>query len=513
MRPTLPPHSLVPIACLALACVASTALAQTPVATPTESSGLRRNAALLMLEYQTIKVPGDQSIDLMGIHVYNQVFDGLHVGLGFYAPLFKGEYGGFVAADIGAHVRRQLSGPLFATAGLSVGGGGGGRSVEHSKVLSGTGGFAKGYLGLGYDFGDFTVGVSATRLKFRKSAIDGTQASLFMEIPYSYLTGPFSGHGQPLPLSDDRRAAQEMGENMLSLTLDNYRQIDPRGSNKSTLRTADLQYAHFFAKDSYWFAALGLGYRGLPLYNQLLGGVGQRLRLTPNITLLGQLGVGSGGYAPEVVDTRSGLLVYPKLAAEYAVTRDLGLAFSVGYLTAPRGSSRNQTYGLTLVHHLRSGQGSADPASTASYQGLRVSLFHQTGYHLRYRDIDQPPLQMLGLQLDIPLGQRWYLPLQASGAYNAYLGYPGYAEVLAGVGLQTLALPGDRLQAYGQLMAGANVHGKAAKLSAGLRYILTERLALSLGAGHIEARSAAGNRFSSDNLAVGLDYRFAIPTR
>lgn len=506
-------HSAISIASMSMVCAATTALAQSPAALPSEPAGLRPNAAMLMLEYQTIKVPGDKPIDLMGFHVYNKVFDGFYVGAGFYAPLFKGEYGGFVAADIGVHVRRGLVGPLFATAGLSAGGGGGGRSIEQSKLLSGTGGFAKGYLGVGYDFGDFTVGVSASKLKFRKSIIDGTQANLFVEMPYSYLTGPFSGHGQPLPPTDDRRAAQEMGENMLSLTLDNYRQIDPKGSNKSTVQIADLQYAHFFAQDTYWFAALGLGYRGLPLYNQLLGGVGRRLRLTPDITLYGQLGVGSGGYAPEVIDTNSGLLVYPKLAAEYALSRDLGLAFSVGYLTAPKGSSRNQTYGLNLIQHLRSGQGGDGPAKPASYQGLRVSVFHQTAYHLRYRDIDQPPLQMIGLQLDIPLGQRWYLPLQASGAYNAYLGYPGYAEVLAGIGLQTHAPPGDRLQAFGQLMGGANVHGKAAKLSAGLRYILSERLALNLTAGHMEARNASGARFNSDTLAVGLDYRFSIPTR
>ena len=93
-------------------------------------------------------------------------------------------------------------------------------TTTRRKMNAITGGFTKGYLGLGYDFGDFTVGASVSKLKFRKSIIDSTQANLFMEIPYSYLTGPFSGHGQPLPPGDDRRAAQEMGENMLSLTLD-----------------------------------------------------------------------------------------------------------------------------------------------------------------------------------------------------------------------------------------------------------------------------------------------------
>ena len=507
MLRTLSRHAVIPSACIALCFAACSALAQ-----PSEPADLRANEALLTLEYQTIKVPGDRPIDLMGFHVYNKVFDGVYLGAGFYAPLLKGEYGGFVAADIGAHVRGRLAGPVLGLAGLSVGGGGGGRSIEHSKLLAGSGGFAKGYLGLGYDFGSLTLGATVSTLKFRKSIIDGTQANLFIEIPYTYLTGPFSGHGRPLPPADDSRAGQEMGENMLTLALDNYRQLDPKGANKNTLRVADLQYAHFFAPDTYWFAALGMGYHGLPLYNQLLGGLGQRLRLTPDITLYGQLGLGSGGYSPEQIDTNSGLLVYPKLAAEYALTRDLGLAFSLGYMTAPKGSSRNQTYGLSLTYHLRSGQG-ADTASPARYQGLRLSVFQQTGYHLRYRDTAQAPLQMLGLQFDIAIGQHWYLPLQASAAYTAHLGYPGYAEILGGIGVQSLALPGERLQAFGQVMGGANVHGKAAKASAGLRYILNERMALNLSVGRIVARSASGGNFSADNLAVGLDYRFSIPTR
>lgn len=477
---------------------------------PADPGALRRNDALLTLEYQTVKVPGDRPIDLLGFHAYQRVLDGVYLGGGFYAPLVSGAYGGFVAADLGVHLRRPLLGPVFAMAGLSAGGGGGGRSVEHSKLLSGSGGFAKAYAGLGYDFGGFTLGANVSRLKFRHAIIDGTQASLLLEMPFSYFTGPFSRQGQPLPPDDDRRAAAQMGENMLTLSLDNYHQRSPQGSNKGVIGVADLQFAHFFGADTYWFASLGMGYRGLPLYNQLLGGLGQRWRLARDLALYGQLGLGSGGYSSEVIDTASGLLVYPKLAVEYALTRDLGLAFSVGSLTAPRGSSRNQTWGLSLTQHLGSGRGDEGPVH---YEGLRLSVLHQTDFHLSYRETHRPALHMLGLQLDIPVGERWYLPLQASAAYNAYLGYPGYAEILGGLGVQTLAARGERLQAFGQVLAGANVHGKSAKASAGVRWLLDDRLALNFSVGRIEARSAGGGHFRADNLAFGLDYRFSVPTR
>jgi hypothetical protein len=501
--PTLPAPGIALALCIAV----TAAQAQSP-----EATELRSNDALLTLDYRAVKVPGDRPLDLAGFHAYRRLFGGVYAGGGFYAPLVKGAYGGFIAADLGLHLRRPLGGPWLLTAGLSGGGGGGGRSVEHSKLLSGSGGFAKAYAGLSHDFGDFSVGATVSRLKFRNALIDSTQGGLLLEMPFSHLTGPFSRHGQPLPPADDRRAAEEMGENMLTLSLDNYRQRSPQGSNKGTVGVAELQYGHFFGAASYWFASLGMGYHGLPLYNQLLGGLGRRWRISRDLTLYGQLGIGSGGYSSEVIDTASGLLVYPRLAAEYALTRDLGLSLSLGAMSAPKGSSRNQTWGLSLTQHLRSGR-SAEASGPAHYEGLRLSVLHQTDLNLSYRGVDRPALRMLGLQLDIPVGQRCYLPLQASAAYNAYLGYPGYAEILGGLGVQTLAAPGERWQAFGQLMAGANVHGKSAKASAGVRWLLDERLALNFSVGRVGARSAGGGQFKADNLALGLDYRFSIPSR
>ncbi len=477
-------------------------------------AGLRLNEALLTLDYQVIKVPGDEPIDLTGLHLHHKVHDGVYLGVGVYAPHLKGGYGGFMAFDVGAHLRYRLGGPWLATADLSGGGGGGGRSIAQSTVLSGTGGFVKASLGLAYDFGSFQLGASATRMRFRQSLIDGTQANVFVSVPYTYLTGAFARDGDRLTPEEDRRAAAEMGENMLTVTLDNFRQIDPQGSNKGTVRTADLQYAHFFRPDTYWFAALGVGYSGLPIYNQMLGGVGQRLQLSPRFNLYGQVGVGSGGYAPELIDTGPGLLLYPKLALEYELTRHLGLQLSVGYLSAPRATSRNQTYGLALTQHLRSGGPDGGTAGgPASWRGFRVSVFQQTEFNLVYNQIARNNLQLVGVQVDTPLGGRWYLPVQAAVAYNDYLGFPGYGELLAGLGVQTLTGPQERWQFFGQLMGGANVHGLGYKASGGVRYLLNDRLSLHLAAGHIETRKSDGRRFTAHSLGLGLDYRFSVPMR
>jgi hypothetical protein len=491
------------------------AAAQSPDAPAPAASGLRAKEALLLLDYLVIRVPGDQPIDLLGFHVNNKVADGLYVGAGLYAPLLKGAYGGFTAFDINAHARLRLTGPLFATAGLSAGGGAGGRSAENAKSLSGTGGFYKAYAGLGYDFGNFSLGANLSKMKFSRSPIDGTQANVFMEIPYTYLTGPFASHGQRLSAEEARQVASASSERMLTVIFDNFRQIHPEGSNKGNFNIVDLQYAQYVARDTYWFADLGVGYKGLPLSNQVLGGVGQRLQLTPGIAVYGQLGIGSGIYAPEVINTDSGLLVYPKVSAEFALTQDLGLSLSAGYLAAPKGTSKNASFGIALTHHIRAGNRPAaggDSDRLPSYQAFRVGLFQQTDLNVRYRDLDRGQLQMIGIQADAIVNDRWYVPLQASVATSTYLGYPGYGELLAGIGLQSRTDPGDRLQVFGQVMVGTNVHGLAAKAGGGLRYGLSDGIALQVAVGHIEARSAAGNRYTANSVGVGLDYRFSLPT-
>jgi hypothetical protein len=478
------------------------------------ASSLEPSKTLILLDYQRVAVQGDAPIDLLGSHFVRQVNDWLFLGLGVQAPLVSGNYGGFATFDIGAYAKKHLGSRVFATAGLFGGAGAGGRSVENAKTLSGNGTLTRAFVGLGYDFSNVSVGVNVSKLKIRGAAIGGTQANVFLEVPYSVLTGPFALHGQPLMPADASWAQSESGPSMLTLGADNFRQIHPQGSRKQSFSTADLQYSHFFLEDTYWFAGLGIGYRGLPTYNQFLGGIGHRLRLSQRLALYGQLGVGSGGYAPEVIDTGPGLVLFPKLAAEYAVTRNIGVSLTAGYMAAARGSSRNASYGLALTRHI----GVSDRADTPdnfgaspTYRGVRFGLYQLTAFGVRYAGVDRGTLPMLGIQGDLVIDDHWYVPLQAAAAYRSYLGYPGYDEVLAGIGLQSHASPADRLQVFAQAMAGANLHGRAAKVSLGTRVILSDSLSLSLVAGRTAAQSASGNRFSANSVAVGLETRFSFP--
>ncbi len=501
----------------------------TQEATPTQTAPIEPDAAesegpvrpklgraegMIVLDYQVVPVPREPSLDLLGFHVLAKLNDWMYLGVGGYAPLVKGAYGGFTAWDVAAHAQRRLWGNLFADGGISVGGGGGGKNKEHSKVLAGTGGFVKGYVGLGYDFTDFTVGANVARMKFNQSAIDSTQLNVFVQVPFSYAIGPYASSGEKLAVTDAQEDFANASENTLSFGLDNLVQIDPEGSNKATIRLVDLQFAHYMTSSTYWYASLGIGYHGMPLYNQVIGGLGYRFRASPRVDLHAQLGLGSGGWAPDRIDTGSGLLAYPKATAEYAINENIGLSVSAGYLFAPTGSSKNYTFGAALHYHLNPERGRSSERATSdgTLRGYRIGLFQQAALDVRDREVEGDRINMLSAQLDVIVGDHVYIPVQAAIGYEAYRGYPAYGELAAGVGLQSRYDRDTPLQFFGQLLGGTNPHGPIVKAGIGVNYGLGDHLAIYAAAGATVAIASNKTNFRSDNIGLGLTYRFSLPS-
>ncbi|MEO5688163.1 MAG: hypothetical protein ABIR54_12440 [Burkholderiaceae bacterium] len=518
MQPRLA-RGLVLIAAIALArpALCADAPAEGQIAKPASNvDALTPVDGLVMLDYQSIPIRGYPSIDLLGAHVLTQVSDGLYLGVGAHAPLVKGNYGGFMAFDVTLHAQHDVVGRLYADAGVSVGGGAGGGSAQQAKIIAGSGGFIKGYAGLGYRFDDFSAGVNLSRARFTQSVISGTQLDFFVQLPFTYTIGAYASAGRHYPL--DLAAAPAVPDaNVMTFGLDNFFQIKPTGSFKGTVSLADVQFDHFLTSDVYLLVEGSVGVRGLPIYNQILGGAGYRHAVDPRLKLSAQVAVGSGGYAPDRIDTGPGLLVYPKLSAEYRLTDSLGLSLTGGYLFAPRGTSRNLTLGAALDYHLSPDRwhlldgGSRDTV----HQGYRYSVFQQSELKPRIGDRTQGTIKLLTSQIDNILDDNVYLPMQASIAYSRFLGYPGYGEVLAGLGAQTKYASEQPLQAYAQLLAGINVHGVIAKPAVGLNVGLSDHLALFAQVGKTLSVNVARlyperYRFNTTNVGVGLTYRFSL---
>lgn len=463
---------------------------------------------LATLDYLTIPVPGYQAIDLLSVHYLHQLYPWLYLGLGFDAPLVKGNYGGFMVLDTTLHAQKKVYGNFFVDAGLSFGGGGGGSSKQQSKELSGYGGYRKEYAGLGYDFGGFLAGVNLAHVRFTHSLIDHSQLNFYIQKPLSFPLGRYADAGK------SARSDPDFSENILGIELNNLFQIDPRGSNKETINAVALQYSHFLDKTQYIFVDADVGYSGLGLYNQALLGVGGRLSMSPKWNLYGQIGVGSGGWAPDVIDTGTGLLIYPKVSAEYRLSKNIGLALSGGYLFAPKGSSKNATLGLGLNYHLSSG--GKDDSGVAwdggrTLRGFSVHLFQQTLRDVDYGGKKDHNVDMFSAQIDSDLNANWYIPVQVSIAYSDAAGYPGYGELFAGIGRNHLFPLTKNLNSYAQLTIGTNTR-LLLRPALGLSYTLNDKLALY---GQIAQTMSLdtysnGKRYSDNSLGIGLSYRFSV---
>ena len=483
--------------------------------TPTAANGF------VMLDYETIPIPGYSSIDLLGFHAYKKFNSWLSLGVGGHAPLIGGDYGGFMVFDASVHAQHRLFWNLFGDVGASLGGGGGGKSVEQSKIISGTGGFQKTYFGVGYDFDLFSAGVNLSKVRLAGSAIHNSQFDLYIQMPFSYEVGSYANAGTSLPskwnLGGAEISAQPTDEN-LEIGLDNIIQIKPDGSYKGKVNLIDVQFDHYLTDRSYLLFEGGIGYRGLVLYNQVFGGIGYKYAYSPRINIRGQLSVGSGGYDPDKINTGPGLLLYPKLSAEYLLSDTLGVSLMGGYLYAPKGTSKNLTLGASLNFHNSAetwSHSDTDTPTNAQYKGYRFSLFEQSELHTNVGEKSPGTLKLLTGQFDNIINTNLYAPVQCSIAYNAYDGNPGYGEIMAGVGVQSAYSPHDRFQTFAQLLVGTNATSLLAKPGVGMNYSLTDQLAIF---GQIGATFSLANRTQRSNqdirspsIGLGLSYRFSRP--
>jgi hypothetical protein len=476
---------------------------------------------LITLDYQVIPVPQNSSIDLLGFHYLQQLNDWYYLGLGVHFPLVYGDYGGFMAFDATLHAQRKVFGDFFINAGLSLGGGGGGSSVDQSIELSGTGGYIKSYMGIGYDFGEFSVGVNYSHFQFTDSSIDHSQFNYFIQKPVSSLIGSYADSGKKRTADKTLLGARE---NILTFEFNNIFQVEPQGVNKENINTAALQLAHFFNRSQYLFLGADIGYYGMPLYNQVLFGIGHKHSFSPRVNFYSQLGVGSGGFSGEVIETDSGLLVYPKLSLEYLLNKNIGMALSGGYLFAPKGSSENVTAGAAINYHLSAKEKSFSRTGTTEaliLRGFRIHLFQQTQFDVRFGSQNHANINMLSAQLDNIVNDHWYIPFQGSVAYNDFFGYPGYGEILAGLGVQNEFSASKSFQYFFQVLVGANVHSLLAKPSIGINYSLGDHLALYAQVGKTmsickinvfdSSYDEYNERLDTSFIGLGLTYRFSLP--
>lgn len=487
---------------------------------------LRPVSGMIMLDYSPITLTNGGAFDLFGIHYLQRRNDWLYYGVGAFAPVARGDYGGFFGADATVHVQRNIGDSnWFVNAGLSFGAAAGGNSVNGIRQLSGEGLYARAYAGLGYTHRNLSFGVNYSRVSVLGSLIDDSTVNFFVQRPFSFTVGSYGDAGIRLNATEFDAPRQD---NIISLQVNNFNQISPRGRYTGDIGVASAQFSHFHNRDIYSFFAVDIGITGLHWYNQAHGGFGIRRALTPRLNFYGQIGFGSSGWVTDTVDTGPGFIIYPKATLEYLINNRLGATVSAGYQFAPFATSQNWSLGLGLNYHL-SQRPPSDPqaASGLDYtmRGVRLNVFDRATSSITYNGRQSEGINMIAVQADYMLNDHWYLAGQVAAGITAFRGYAGYAEGYVGVGWQSRTYASGRLQGYAQLMYGLNdvgvdpAHEVGTLLypAIGLNYHVNDRFSIysQLGA-TVSLGQYLGthtNTFENYSLGLGVSYRFSVPTR
>jgi len=493
---------------------------------PGGTSVLSEANGLLMLDYNKVSLRGGGDFDLFGVHYLHQMNDWLYFGIGISGPMLEGDYGGFFVVDTTIHAKKRLFGNWYVDAGLAFGGGGGGASVKQIKELSGSGRYLKKYLGIGYKVNDNYFGINYADVSISDSLINDSVFNFYYQKPISFSVGSFANAGRKFAPANFRFREYD---SILSFELNNMSQINPTGSYGGDIGLVSPQFSQFFSNNDYLFFGFDLGFSGLDFYNQIHGGIGRRLSISPNINLYGQLGIGSGGWVTDTIQTDSGLLIYPKVKAEYLLNKKTGLSLSAGYLAFPKGTSRNWTVGAGINYHFSADKpGSSDIGADydLALNGFRVSIFHNTLFDINHNGEKIDDVNMETIQLDYILSDYLYVPFQIGAATNDYKGYAGYVEMFLGLGWQSRYLESEKLQGFAQIMVGMNDVGVNAQedvgpllnASIGLNYSLSKQLAIYAQIGKTVSvnkyiKSNYNNYFRNTSIGLGITYRFSLPTR
>lgn len=464
---------------------------------------------------ETWKLPGSETMGMVGANLLFDVSDKVRLGVGTYGAV-RGDRGGFITLGLAGEVRQRLSSSWLGHAGLFVGAGGGRGGVE----LAGGGLMVRSDVGLTYETAGYgNVGFGLSNVTFPSGVIRSAQPYVLYEYTFHSLLG---GHGMALP-SRGQSASADLPSRAqeFSLVTRSYRipasvvrdDGQPQHDSMQLLGVEWLSYLN-----DRWFVkiesdgAVGGDSAG---YMQILAGAGYRLPLTSTMALKVHAAAGPAGGGN--VDTGGGLLFDAGVAWQQKLTRRTALELAVGEVRAPSRSFKARSLALKLNYQfgLPATAGAA-PVAWPALAGLdavplRVRAVSQTYFKDRenWRNGDRnQSVSNLGVQLDYFVSPYWFLSGQGLAAYAGKAG--AYMTGQIGVGTQWPVA--ERWFVEGEALVGAAGgggltmgDGLVSQVNAGVGYRLSKSLSLMATAGRI---AALRGDMRAKVLGVSLGYEF-----
>jgi len=481
----------------ALLCAPGLALAQAD-----SGAGWREKPAFARLGYETLTLPGDEKMGLVGMTYLVQPTEGLCLGPAAYGAA-SGQRGGFFTFGAEGALCTRLYGPLDLVAGLYVGGGGGAAAPVGGGLM------LRPHVDLMWNFGALRAGVSWSKVYFPNGDIDSDQVGLVLDLPLSFGYLP-AGQGSLASWGGQRSG---IGFDRFLAVAGVYApRGDARGSSGAPLPShigyvgaraeAQLRPALYVGLE-----ANGAASGGVDGYMEMLATLGTDVALGDGGVRLGgrvALGMGGGGDMP----TGGGLLGKAAVDLSVPLTRDLSLGLEAGWASAPQGDFSAPFGSLALRWALDPLPGVA-PVPVRQEWSAGAEIF----FDAARKDGSERDLQSVSLKYSRFVGQNLYLSGQVQSAYQGGAG--AFSVGLFGVG--GLWRSGEGLLAGAEFLAGAaggggvdTGGGAVVKPMAYVGWELTPAASLRLGAGWIKAPNGELN---SPVLDLSVVFAFDVPGR
>lgn len=472
------------------------------LAQPTAPDSWVRANADVRLGFETIKLPGNESMGLLGTSYLLELQPGLCVGPAVYGAV-SGQRGGLFT--VGAEAARcvRLAGPLSLEAGVYVGGGGGGGAPVGGGLM------LRPHADLLWDFGGYRAGVSFSHVRFPSGQINSSQFGLVlgMNTEFTYLPSgrnavPFYGRGRT-----------GLGFDRILLVGGIYRlKAGSEGVSGAPLQSqigyVGARADRFYTPNFYGgLEANGAVSGGAAGYAEFLGTLGAEFPLgSDRFTLGGRIALGMGGGGD--IPVGGGLLAKAALDATLRLSRDVSLNLEAGRARAPRGSFSAPFGSLAVRWDLDHAQGLPTRLTREEWAGGVET------YRLAARKLGPAQsLQNLTFKFNRFVSESFYLTGQVHSAYTGDAG--AFSVGLVGAGAQWRI--GERLLIGAELLAGAAGGGGVATGSGAvvqpMGYVgvdLTRSMSLRLGAGKVKA---ADGPLDSTVLDLTLVFSFGVASR
>ena len=490
-------------------------------------------AGQYLLSYETVHLPQDEDMGLMGVHYLVDISPWLYTGVSAFGAV-TGERGGFFTGGFEAGIRKKLTHRFSFDAGVFVGGGGGGSAPQGGGLM------IRPQVGLLYTANEYSLGLHAARIAFPNGDIRSDHIALSFALPFESIRidSDYSGDLSEAVNSMSRRSGRTIGftRNYFSLLYQTYSPFDNVKNTDGVTNTERMdligfEYGRYASERSYFFAetagaaggsadgfaeiVVGAGY-AYPLFEGGNSSKGHRLLLDTRVAA----GAAGGG----AVDTGGGAVYKASLGLTYQAANNFSARTQAGYVDALDGGFRAKTasvhvgYAADFAAFSKGTPENALRDEQLYAQDWGIGIIHQT-----YTTIDatmranqnSDRLSLIGVKINATVDDGIYATGQALGAYDGGAG--GYAVGLFGLGYQKRGIFNSPAEVFIEALVGASGGGGIAvgggavvQPMAGVSYDVGRNFSIEASFGKVIALKG---QLNSTVVSAGLNYRFSTLNR